>query len=184
MAEPGLQAFTARSWCALACQIGNALRPGYEVIAQAGIVPPERADSWYQADLAVTCAGVTGRQFITKPILIVEVLSPSTAATDRDRKLPDYCTIPSLQDILAVSSSERRMEHFRREPDGWKIQDLRGAGTLHLQGARGHARPGRALHGNSGPDAPRLRRPLTLTCGSGPASAGWSGGWCRVWRGE
>ena len=57
-------------------QIGNALRPGCEVIAQAGIVPPERADSWYQANLAVTCAGLTGQQFIAEPILIVEVLSP------------------------------------------------------------------------------------------------------------
>lgn len=113
--------------------IGNALRPGCEVIAEAGIVPPERADSYYQADLAVTCAGLTGQQFVAEPILIVEVLSPSTAATDRDRKLPDYRTIPSLRDILVVSSSEPRIEHFRREGDGWKIHDLRGAGTLRLQ---------------------------------------------------
>jgi Uma2 family endonuclease len=114
-------------------RIGAALRPGCEVIAEAGIVPPERADSWYQADLAVTCTGLTGRQFIAEPILIVEVLSPSTAATDRDRKLPDYRTISSLQDILVVSSTEPRIEHFRREQDGWKIHDLRGEGTLRLQ---------------------------------------------------
>ena len=114
-------------------RIGNALPPGCEIIAEAGIVPPERADSWYEADLAVTCAGLTGQQFLAEPILIIEVLSPSTAATDRDRKLPDYRTIPSLQDILVVSSGEPRIEHFRREPDGWKIHDLRGAGTLRLQ---------------------------------------------------
>jgi Uma2 family endonuclease len=117
----------------LARRIGNALRPGCEVIAEAGIVPPERPDSWYEADLAVTCAGLTGRQFVTEPILIVEVLSPSTATTDRDRKLPDYRTIPSLQDILVVSSTEPRIEHFRRERDGWKIHDLRGAGPVRLQ---------------------------------------------------
>jgi Uma2 family endonuclease len=114
-------------------RIGNALRSGCEVIAEAGIVPPGRADSWYEADLAVTCAEITGQQFLTEPILIVEVLSPSTAATDRDRKLPDYRTIPSLQDILVVSSAEPRIEHFRREGDGWKIHDLRGEGTLRLQ---------------------------------------------------
>jgi Uma2 family endonuclease len=117
----------------LARRIGNALRPGCEVIAEAGIVPPERADSWYQADLAVTCAGLTGRQFVAEPVLIVEVLSPSTATTDRDRKLPDYRTIPSLQDILVVSSTEPRIEHFHREPDGWKIHDLRGEGTLRIE---------------------------------------------------
>ena len=80
-------------------QIGNALRPGCEVITAAGIVPPGRADSWYGADFAVTCAGLSGRQFVAEPRLIVEVLSPSTAATDRDRKLPDYRTIPSLLGI-------------------------------------------------------------------------------------
>jgi Uma2 family endonuclease len=114
-------------------RISNALRPGCEVIAEAGIVPPDRADSWYEADLAVTCAEITGQQFVTEPILIVEVLSPSAAGTDRDRKLPDYRTIPSLQDVLVVSSTEPRIEHFRREPDGWKIHDLRGEGMLRLQ---------------------------------------------------
>jgi Uma2 family endonuclease len=117
----------------LVARIGAGLQPPCEVVIEAGIVPPERADSWYQADLAVTCAGLRGQQFITEPILIAEVLSPSTAATDRERKLPDYRAIPSLQDILVVSSTEPRIEHFRREPDGWKIQDLRDQGTLRLE---------------------------------------------------
>jgi Uma2 family endonuclease len=34
----------------LARRIRNALCPGREVIAEAGIVPPERADAYYQAD--------------------------------------------------------------------------------------------------------------------------------------
>jgi Uma2 family endonuclease len=114
-------------------QIGNTLRQGCEVIAEAGVVPPERADSWYEADLAVTSAGVTERPFIAEPILIALVLSPSTATTDRDRKLPDYRAIPSLQDILVLSSTEPRIEHFRREADGWKVHDLRDEGTLRLR---------------------------------------------------
>jgi Uma2 family endonuclease len=117
----------------LAARIGAGLRPPCEVVIEAGIVPPERADSWYQADLAVTCSPLTGQQLISEPVLIVEVLSPSTATTDRDRKLPDYRTIPSLQDILVISSTEPRIEHFRRERDGWKIHDLRGQGTVRLQ---------------------------------------------------
>ena len=32
-----------------------------------------------------------------------------------------------------VSSSEPRIEHYRREADGWKIHDLRGGGTLRLE---------------------------------------------------
>jgi Uma2 family endonuclease len=116
----------------LVVRLGTGLRPPCEVVIEAGIVPPERADSYYEADLAVTCMGLTGQQFVAEPILIVEVLSPSTATTDRDRKLPDYRTIPSLHDILVVSSTEPRIEHFRRQPDGWKIHDLRGQDTLRL----------------------------------------------------
>ena len=68
-------------------------------------------------------------------------------------KLPDDRTIASLQDILVVSSTEPQMEYYRREPDGWKIHDLRGRGTLRLEAfdvtldlaelyARVHARSG------------------------------------------
>ena len=65
--------------------------------------------------------------------MIVEILSPSTAATDCLRKLPDYRGIPSVQDILLVSSTEPRIEHWRREADGWKVQDFRGDGIVRLQ---------------------------------------------------
>ena len=114
--------------------IGNALRPPCEIMTEAGIVPPGRGDSYYQADLAVTCTpGAPGDRFLAEPVLIVEVLSPSTAATDRDRKLPDYRRIGSLQDILVVSSLEPRVEHFRREVDGWKVQDYAGGGMITLE---------------------------------------------------
>ena len=119
----------ARWWPGLRCGSAGGLRCPCEVVIEAGIVPPERADSWYEADLAVTCAGLTGRQFVAEPRLIVEVLSPSTAATDRERKLPDYRTIPALEDILVVSSSEPRIEHYRREADG--CEDSRPARRGH-----------------------------------------------------
>jgi Uma2 family endonuclease len=117
----------------LVVRLGTGLRSPCEVVIEAGIVPPQRADTYYEADLAITCTGLTGQQYLTEPALIVEVLSPSTATTDRDRKLPDYRTIPSLQDILVVSSTEPRIEHFRREQGGWKVHDLRGQGTLRLE---------------------------------------------------
>jgi hypothetical protein len=117
----------------LAVRIGGGLPPPCQVVIEAGIVPPERADSWYEADLAVTCAGLSGRQFVAEPVLIVEVLSPSPAATDRDRKLPDYRRIGSLEDILVVSSTEPRIERFRREEGGWRVQDYAGSGTVSLE---------------------------------------------------
>jgi hypothetical protein len=43
------------------------------------------------------------------------------------------CGIPSVRDILRVASTEPRVEHWRREVDGWKVQDLRGEGIVRLQ---------------------------------------------------
>ena len=94
---------------------------------------PERADTYYQADLAVTCAGLTSAPSVPEPNVIAEILSPSTATTDYLRKLPDYRGIPSVQDILLVSSTEPRVEHWRREPDGWKVQDFRYEGMVRLR---------------------------------------------------
>ena len=79
-----------------------------------------RRHSWYKADLIVTCTpGNAKDPFIAEPVLVVEVLSPTTSATDFSRKLPDYQQIPSMRDILLVSSMERLVRHWRREPDGW-----------------------------------------------------------------
>ena len=44
-------------------------------------------------------------------MLVIEVLSPTTTAIDFNRKLPDYQQIPSMRDVLLVSSMERLIEH-------------------------------------------------------------------------
>jgi Uma2 family endonuclease len=51
---------------------------------------------------------------ITNPILLVEVLSPSTALTDRNDKLAEYTQIESLQTYLLVSQQEARVEYYMR----------------------------------------------------------------------
>jgi Uma2 family endonuclease len=106
----------------LGMTIGAKLRRPCEVAIEAGILLPDRADTYYQADLAVTCARATGERFVAEPQVIVEILSLTTADMDYLRKLPDYRDIPSVQDILLVSSSEPRVEHWRREADGWKVR--------------------------------------------------------------
>lgn len=89
---------------------------------EAGIKPPHRNDTFYIADLAVSCRPAErGAIYLSEPVLIVEVLSPSTAATDRLLKLPDYRLIPSVTDILLVESQEACIEHWRRQGDGWLV---------------------------------------------------------------
>lgn len=111
----------------LGTALTNRLPRGCSVTGEAGIRPPHRNDTYYQADLAVTCRPLErGEIYLREPVLIVEVLSPSTAATDRLLKLPDYRLIPSVTDILLVESQEARIEHWRRQSgDAWLVV-LRG----------------------------------------------------------
>ena len=119
----------------LAASISGQLRPPCEAYAEAGIIPVNRRNSWYKADLIVTCTpGDYKDQFIAEPALVVEVLSPTTSAIDFNRKLPDYQQIPSMRDILLVSSMERLVRHWRRDPDGWVEAAHPGSATLRLSG--------------------------------------------------
>jgi Uma2 family endonuclease len=88
---------------------------------EAGILSPTRRDTYYQADLAVSCTSPREDQVeMTDPILIVEVLSPSTERHDRQPKLVDYRRITSVQEILLVDSTRRYCElHRRLEGDRW-----------------------------------------------------------------
>jgi Uma2 family endonuclease len=69
---------------------------------------------------------------VAEPVLVVEVLSPSTSQVDRWRKVADYRTLPSVQEILVVFSDERRVEIQRRTPDGWRVEDLIGNAEIKL----------------------------------------------------
>jgi Uma2 family endonuclease len=63
----------------------------------------------------------------TNPILIVEVLSPTTELTDRGRKLADYRGIPTLREYMMISQAAPRVELYRRQPGGsWLYEDYRG----------------------------------------------------------
>jgi Uma2 family endonuclease len=115
--------------------ISRKLKPPCEAYAEAGIVPVNRRHSWYKADLIVTCTpGNYKDQFIAEPVLVIEVLSPTTSAIDFNRKLPDHQQIPSMRDILLVSSMERRVRHWQRGPDGWMEEDCCGSARVKLSG--------------------------------------------------
>ena len=117
----------------LARHIGNRISPPCRVVVEAGIIPVDRADTWYQADLIVTCApAARSARALAEPRLIVEVLSPSTAAHDRGVKLADYRRIASVEQILLVASEDRHVEVWRRAEDGWNVQDLIGDAALPL----------------------------------------------------
>lgn len=55
---------------------------------------------------------------LVNPTVIVEVLSDSTEAYDRGAKFGHYQSIASLQEYVLVSTRDRRIEHYRRQPSG------------------------------------------------------------------
>ena len=65
-------------------------------------------------------------------LAVEEVLSPSTGQVDRWRKVADYRTLPSVQEILLVFSDERRVEVQRHTSDGWRVEDLIGRAEIEL----------------------------------------------------
>jgi Uma2 family endonuclease len=54
---------------------------------------------------------------LTNPIVLIEVLSPSTEAYDRGRKFQQYITLESLQEYLLVSQDRPNVEQFVRHED-------------------------------------------------------------------
>jgi Uma2 family endonuclease len=132
MMAPSLEAH-GELVAALTIEIGNRVKPPCRVISEAGIVISDRADTYYIADLAVTCAPrEPGRRMLAEPVLVIEVLSPSTGQVDRWRKVADYRTLSSVQEILVVFSDERRVEVQRRTSDGWRVEDLIGKTEIEL----------------------------------------------------
>ncbi len=96
----------------------------------------EEANCYYYPDVAVTCderdTGST-EDFILYPSLVVEVLSPSTAAFDRGNKFADYQTSPSLQEYVLITQSEIKIECFRVNAEGnWLSQTYRQGDELEL----------------------------------------------------
>lgn len=73
-------------------------------------------------DIVVTCGEEEFEDEKTdtllNPLVIVEVLSPSTEAYDRGLKFLYYQTIESLQDYVLISQAPRRIEIYHKQTDG------------------------------------------------------------------
>ena len=55
---------------------------------------------------------------VPEPVIVVEVLSPSTRARDAGAKLDDYFRLPSVHHYLLVKTERRSLIHHRRGEDG------------------------------------------------------------------
>ncbi|MGZ3616065.1 MAG: Uma2 family endonuclease [Ktedonobacteraceae bacterium] len=76
---------------------------------------------YFHPDVTVSCdpydRGTTA--VIRSPRLVVEVLSPSTEARDRGRKLQYYPACPTIEEYLLVDARSIRIEIYRKEQKKW-----------------------------------------------------------------
>ncbi len=87
---------------------------------------------------------------ILNPVLIVEVLSPSTEAYDRGKKFEAYRSIPSFREYLLVHQDRRHVEHYSKQDDGsWLLREYDGAGASVTVGRLGISLPLADLYGSA-----------------------------------
>ena len=71
----------------------------------------------YKPDALVRCGEpLDGDKIeIDDPVIVVEVLSPSTSSNDYGKKLRDYFSLPSVQHYLVIDPEGRRVVHYTRQ---------------------------------------------------------------------
>ena len=106
----------------------NSLGVGCFVLTQDLRVATSPDGLYCYPDLIVVC-GQPGfldaqQDTLTNPLIIVEVLSPSTAGYDRGAKFELYRAIPSLREYIIVAQDRVHVEVHSRQPDGrWMLAE-------------------------------------------------------------
>ena len=74
------------------------------------------AQATYEPDASVVCGprAPADALEIDSPVIVVEVLSPSTAAVDHGRKLSGYFSLPSVQHYLILNPDRGAVLHHKR----------------------------------------------------------------------
>ena len=92
-------------------------------------------EAFFYPDVLVTCDPTDHRSdlFMSAPTLVVEVLSPSTAAFDRGEKFTAYRRIPSLREFVLIDPEKLTIEVYRRTAqDVWELHDIPPGAPLAL----------------------------------------------------
>lgn len=114
---------TARVWRVLSQAVEATALP-CEVYPDG--VTVEVDDNDFEPDAVVRCEdplpgdGVA----VPDPVVVVEVLSPSTRQVDLTRKLVGYFRVPSVRHYLIFWADRAQVIHHRRRPDGEGIDTL------------------------------------------------------------
>ncbi len=88
----------------------------------------------YEPDALVRCgAPLPGDAIeVADPIIVVEVVSPSSRGVDRGVKLASYFSLPSVRHYLIVDTDKRVVIHNGRDAEGQIVVRIVGDGSLTL----------------------------------------------------
>lgn len=90
-------------------------------------------NNFYYPDIFVRCQPSRGDPYFkTDPVLIVEVLSPTTQRYDRGDKRLAYQQLTTLQEYVVISQDEIKVEVYRRK-NNWQTEILKTTDQLQLQ---------------------------------------------------
>ena len=93
-----------------------------------------RTNAYFYPDVVVFCGDPQFEDNVfdtlLNPILVIEVLSPSTETYDRGEKFAHYQEITSLREYLLVSQDRVRVEHHRLIKTQWVQKEFHGAAAV------------------------------------------------------
>lgn len=89
-------------------------------------VTVEVDDNDFEPDALVRCGDPLPGDAVAvpDPVIVVEILSPSTRQVDLTRKLVGYFRVPSVRHYLIFWADRAQVIHHRRRPDGEGIDTL------------------------------------------------------------
>lgn len=103
---------------------------GCEAYANEMRVSTPSTSSYFYPDIVVVCDEPRFEDdvfdILLNPIVLVEVLSPSTEAYDRGEKFSHYRQIESLNEYILVSQDRANVEKYLRKQDEWSYTSFCG----------------------------------------------------------
>lgn len=101
----------------------------FRVFSQAPNVMIEHANSFRVPDITITPLELekNAKDQVKNPLVIMEVLSDSTASVDYKEKLIDYQSIPSLQNYILLSQDQPLLMNYQRiNATTWQQEYIEG----------------------------------------------------------
>lgn len=85
----------------------------------------EATDEAFYPDVTIVCGPPDTVRYgtleaITNPVVVIEILSPTTEARDRGCKKEAYALIPTVREIVLVDAGKAHVERYVRDAEGWR----------------------------------------------------------------